>query len=114
MIFRLLIVNLNSMNQANQDPLTQIIIWDQTFNKVRTEVMRCLRDPNSQARIQWKLFITSNLGFFMEVTACGWVISRRRRATRVFVLLREGLDFDINSIEKNIQGTFQVNFKHFI
>ena len=112
----------NNSYQANQDALAQVCIWDQTPNKLGRVVMPSLRDPEFPAGNQYS-FITRSNHLLMEMNMGmeneyeingGWIAPRRLGVTRVFVLLRESLVFDIDSIEKNIRGAFQVKFKHFI
>ena len=113
-LFRLLIVKLNSMNHVNIDPLIQVLVWDQTPNKVGGVLMNNLRDPAFPAANQYSFITRSNIGHLLEVNVGGWMVPRRQGVDIIFVVLREGPDFDFDAIEKNIQGTFQVNFKQFI
>ena len=102
------------MNHANIDPLIQVLVWDQTPNKVGGVLMNNLRDPAFPAANQYSFITRSNIGHLLEVNNGGWMVPRRQGVDIIFVVLREGPDFDFDAIEKNIQGTFQVNFKQFI
>ena len=91
MLFRLLIVNLNNMNHANQDPDLQVLVWDQTSNNIGRVLMPSLRDPAFPAGNQYNFITRSNIGLLMEVTAGGWMLPRRQGVERIFVVLREGI-----------------------
>ena len=104
------------MNHANQNPLIQVIIWDQTQSKVgivlMDNLMDSFRDQVFRARNQYKRIMYKPLGL-REVNFV-WRSPRRPGVTRLFVVVRDGPQFDIGSIESSIQGTFQYNVKDFI
>ena len=96
-------------------PITrvQVLVLDQTANKVGRVLMNNLRDPDFPSANPDNFITRSNVGL-LEVNSGGWIIPRHQGVTRVFVVLRDVPDYDIDSIKNNIQGTFQVNFKQFI
>ena len=102
------------MYPVNQNPLIQVLVWDQSPNNVGRVLMNNLRDPNFPAANQYSFITRSNIGHLLEVNNGGWMVPRRQGVDIIFVALREGPDFDFDAIEKNIQGIFQVNFKQFI
>ena len=97
------------MNHANQNPLIQVIIWDQTPSKVGRVLFDTLRDPEFPA--SYSSYTYRPLGP-LEVNAVWLRSPRHPGVTRLFVVVRDGPEFDIGSIERSIQGTFQYNFKH--
>ena len=101
---------------ANQNPIFQVLIWDQTPNDEGKVLMNSLRDPanpaNDHPSINQHTFFTDSKLGLLEVHSGGWKTPRRRGVTRIYVVL-EGPNFVISSIAK-IPGTFKLNFKHFI
>ena len=103
------------MHHANQNPLIQVLVWDQTPNKEGKVLMNSLRDPAFPAINQHTFFTQSPLGL-LEVNSGGWpwVTPLHQEVTRIFIVLLEGPQYDVALIERRIPGTFRLNFKHFI
>ena len=96
------------MNHANQN--IEVLILDQTPSKIGIVLMYSFRDQVFRARNQYKRIVYKPLGL-QEVNLVRR-FPRRPGVIRLFVVVRDGPQFDIDRIERRIQGTFQYNFKH--
>ena len=108
---------LRVLEQVISDPRpmrgVQVLVLDQTANKLGGVLMNNLRDPTFPAPNPDNFITRSKVGL-LKVNSGEKMIPCRQGVTRVFVVLREGPDFDVNSIASNIQGTFKHHFKQFI
>ena len=109
---------MNHPNHANQNPVIQVLVWDQTQNNVGTLLMNNIINSAFQltAGNNCSIIIQSPLGP-LEVNYGGWSsgeIPLRPGVTRFYVVLTDGPQFNIDTIDRRMPGTFQLNFKHLI
>ena len=102
-------------NPANQDPLTQVLVWDRTQNGEREVLMNIFRGDSAYWSDDPLTFYTpSSLGQ-LEVHFGGWDYLPRPGVTRIFVMLRDSANIaSVRTLNRNLPGIFQLNFKHFI